>query len=112
MILTTLCSLVLVLRPIMAFLSASPRSVLLPLPHGKQLQFHQIDRKTHKRVRHQNVDEAGKAEKAHIVKGFEYAKDKYIEIDPEESKALRLPTATTVPISQFVKGRAVTGTLR
>jgi hypothetical protein len=43
----------------MAFLSASPRSVLLPLPHGKQLQFHQIDRKTHKRVRHQNVDEAG-----------------------------------------------------
>jgi DNA end-binding protein Ku len=51
-------------------------------------------------------------EKADIVKGFEYAKDKYIEIDPEESKALRRPTATTVPISQFVKGRAVAGTLR
>jgi DNA end-binding protein Ku len=70
---------------------------------GKQVQFHQIDRKTHKRVHHQNVDEAGEVEKADIVKGFEYAKDKYIEIDPEELKALRLPTATTMPIRQFVQ---------
>jgi DNA end-binding protein Ku len=29
--------------------------------------------------------------------------NKYIEIDPEELKALRLPTATTMPIKQFVK---------
>ena len=70
---------------------------------GKQVQFHQIDRKTHKRVHHQNMDESGEVERADIVKGFEYAKDKYIEIDPEELKALRLPTATTMPISQFVK---------
>jgi DNA end-binding protein Ku len=69
---------------------------------GKQVQFHQIDRKTHKRVHHQNVDGAGEVEKANIVKGFEYAKDKYVEIDPKELKALRLPTATTMPISQFV----------
>jgi DNA end-binding protein Ku len=70
---------------------------------GKQIEFHQIDRKTHKRVHHQNVDESGEVGKADIVKGFEYAKDKYIEIDPEELKALRLPTATTMPIKQFVK---------
>jgi DNA end-binding protein Ku len=70
---------------------------------GKQFEFHQIDRKTHKRVHHQNVDESGKVEKTDIVKGFEYAKDKYIEIDPEDLKALRLPTATTMPIRQFVR---------
>jgi DNA end-binding protein Ku len=70
---------------------------------GKQVEFHQIDRKTHKRVHHQNVDEAGEVEKADLVKGFEYAKNKYIEIDPEELKALRLPTATTMPIKQFIK---------
>ncbi len=74
---------------------------------GKQVQFHQIDRKTHKRVHHQNVDEAGEVEKADIVKGFEYAKDKYIEIDPEELKALRLQTATTMPISQFVNAAEI-----
>jgi DNA end-binding protein Ku len=70
---------------------------------SKQVQFHQIDRKSHTRIHHQNVDEAGEIKKANIVKGFEYAKGKYIEIDPEELKALRLPTATTMPISQFVK---------
>jgi DNA end-binding protein Ku len=70
---------------------------------GKQVEFHQIDRKTHKRVHHKNVDEGGEVEKKDIVKGFEYAKDKYIEIDPEELKALRLPTATTMPIRQFIK---------
>jgi DNA end-binding protein Ku len=48
------------------------------------------------------LTEAGEVEKADIVKGFEYAKDKYIEIDPEELKALRLPTATPMPIRQFV----------
>ena len=70
---------------------------------GRQVEFHQIDRKTHQRVHHQNVDEGGQVEKADIVKGFEYAKDKYIEIDPEELKALRLETATVMQIKQFVK---------
>jgi DNA end-binding protein Ku len=45
----------------------------------------------------------GQVEKADIVKGFEFAKDKYIEIDPEEVKALRLPTATIMPIRQSIK---------
>lgn len=69
---------------------------------GRQIEFHQIDRKTHQRVHHQNVDEAGEVESANVVKGFEYAKNRYIEIDPEELKALRLPTATTMQIKQFI----------
>jgi DNA end-binding protein Ku len=78
---------------------------------GRQVEFHQIDRKTHKRVHHQNVDEAGKVEKADIVKGFEYAKNKYIEIDPEELKALRIPTATTMQIKQFIKAEELSPAL-
>jgi DNA end-binding protein Ku len=70
---------------------------------GRQVEFHQIDRKTHKRVHHRDVDESGEVDKADIVKGYEYAKDRYIEIDPEELKALRIPTAATMPIKQFVK---------
>jgi len=49
------------------------------------------------------VDESGDVGKADVVKGYEYAKNKYVEIDPEELKALRLPTATTMQIKQFVK---------
>jgi DNA end-binding protein Ku len=62
---------------------------------GRQVEFHQIDRKTHKRVHHQNVDESGEVEKADIVKGFEYAKNKYIEIDPDELKLLRISQCAT-----------------
>jgi DNA end-binding protein Ku len=70
---------------------------------GNQVEFHQIDKKTHHRVHHQNVDESGDVEKADMVKGYEYAKNKYVEVDPEELKALRLPTATTMQIKQFIK---------
>jgi DNA end-binding protein Ku len=66
---------------------------------------------THKRIHHRDVDESGEVEKADIVKGYEYAKDRYIEIDPEELKALRIPTATTMPIKQFVKAEELPSSL-
>lgn len=70
---------------------------------ARQVEFHQVDRKTHQRIHHKNVDEHGEVPQRDIVKGYEYAKNKYIEIDPEELKALRIPTATTMQIKQFVK---------
>lgn len=70
---------------------------------ARQVEFHQIDRRTHQRVHHRNVDESGEVDRSDIVKGYEYARNKYIEIDPDELKALRLPTATTMQIQQFVK---------
>lgn len=74
---------------------------------ARQIEFHQIDRKTHQRIHHQNVDDHGEVAHADIVKGYEYAKNKYIEIDPDELAALRIPTATTMQISQFVKASEV-----
>ena len=56
------------------------------------ITFHQIDKSTGERVRHMNVvnrDEP--VENAEIVKGYEYTKGKYIAIDPEEIKRLRVP---------------------
>lgn len=70
---------------------------------GRQVEFHLIDRRTHQRVHHRNIDDSGEVDTADIVKGYEYARDKYIEIDPDELKSLRLPTATTMQIQQFVK---------
>lgn len=70
---------------------------------GRAIEFHQIDRKTHQRVHHQNVDESGEVDRSAIVKGFEYARGQYIEIDPDELKSLRIATATTMQIQQFVQ---------
>ncbi len=78
---------------------------------ARAVEFHQIDRETGKRVHHKNVSDEGAVEKADVVKGFEYAKGKYITIEPEELKALSIPTATTMQIKQFVKADEVSAAL-
>ena len=70
---------------------------------ARQIAFHQIDKKSGQRVRQQLiVPDKGPIERSDIVKGYEYKKDHYIEIDPEELKQLRLPSKNTIDISQFV----------
>ncbi len=77
-----------------------------------EIRFHQIDRKTGERVRHQKVlasslenspdDASAVVEKSSIVKGYEYRKGEYITIEPEEIAQLRVPSKHTVEVSQFV----------
>jgi len=76
------------------------------------IHFHQIDRKSGERVRHQQVlasaiesdpDEAhDPVEKSQIVKGYEYSKGQYVTIEPEELAHLRVPSKHTMEITQFV----------
>lgn len=67
------------------------------------ISFHQIDKSTGQRVRHMKVvNEDEPVENAEIVKGYEYTKGKYIAIDPDEIKRLRVPTNRTIEIKQFV----------
>ena len=84
------------------------------------IHFHQIDRKTGQRVRHQKVlasaierspDEAAEqsevVEKSAIVKGYEYSKGHYITIEPEELAHLRVPSKHTMEVTQFVDMEAI-----
>ena len=65
--------------------------------------FHQIDKESGQRVRHRNVvNEDEPVENAEIVKGYEYSKGKYIAIDPEEIRKLRIPTKSVIEVRQFV----------
>lgn len=76
------------------------------------IHFHQIDRKSGERVRHQKVlasamdtapDEAADpVEKSQIVKGYEYSKGRYVTIEPEELAHLRVPSKHTMEVVQFV----------
>src|SRR5215470_16158394 len=70
---------------------------------ARQVEFHQIDRKSGKRIHHQNVAGSEEVSSENIVKGYEYRKDKYVQIEPEEIRKLRIPTASTMEIGQFVK---------
>ncbi len=68
-----------------------------------EVSFHQIDRKSHQRVHHLNVINGDRpVDNADIVKGYEYSKGKYVILEPEEVKQLRIETKNTIDIAQFV----------
>ncbi len=67
------------------------------------ISFHQIDRKSHQRVHHLNVINGDEpVTNADIVKGYEYSKGKYVVLEPEEIKKLRLETQKSINVAQFV----------
>ena len=84
-----------------------------------QIRFHQVSRSTGERVRHQKVlesaidsngggeqDEDAQAPstvgKDDIVKGYEYAKGQYVQIEPSEIANLRVPSKHSIAVEQFV----------
>jgi DNA end-binding protein Ku len=72
---------------------------LFPATEAKsEIRFHQINRKSGDRVRHQKVssDNDAPVEKENIVKGYEYSKGEYIQIEPDEVANLRLPSKHTL----------------
>ena len=78
---------------------------LFPATETKsEIHFHQIDRKTGERIHHQNIAEGGEApvSKEDIVKGYEYSKGHYVQIEPEEIARLRIPSRRTLDVQQFV----------
>lgn len=69
-----------------------------------EIRFHEIDRKSGERVHHQKVSASDErpVQKDEIVKGYEYSKGEYIQIDPEEIAHLRIPSRHTLELQQFV----------
>ena len=69
-----------------------------------RVHFHQIHEPSGERVRQQLiVPGMGPVERADIVKGYEYEKGRYVTIDPDDLKRLRLETTDTIDISEFVE---------
>jgi DNA end-binding protein Ku len=67
------------------------------------ISFHQIDRKTRQRIHHLNViNDDQPVDNSEIVKGYEYSKGKYVIVEPDEVKKLRLETQSAIDVAQFV----------
>lgn len=66
--------------------------------------FHQINTRTGHRLRQQMVDEkSGRVvDKAHKGRGYELSKGRYVEIDEDELKAVKIESTRTVDIEGFV----------
>ena len=71
------------------------------------ISFNQLHRADHQRVKQQLICSADNQvlERSEIVKGYEYRKDEYIIIDPEEIKKIEPKTAKTMEILEFVKDK-------
>lgn len=78
---------------------------LFPATEAKsEIRFHQLNRKSGERVRHQKVSAGDDTpvEKEDIVKGYEYSKGQYVQIEPGEIAHLRIPSRHTLDLQQFV----------
>ncbi len=71
---------------------------------AEKTHFHQINRKTGNRLRQQMVDEeTGKpVDKDQKGRGYEVSKGKYVEIEPDEIKAIQVESTHTIDIAKFV----------
>lgn len=79
---------------------------LFPAVEAKsEIRFHQISRTSGERVRHQKVSEsdAEPVENADIVKGYEYAKGQYVQIEPGDVHRLRIASRDLIEIEEFVE---------
>jgi DNA end-binding protein Ku len=70
---------------------------------AEKTHFHQINRKTGNRLRQQMVDEeTGRVvDKEDKGRGYEISKGKYVEIEPEEIKAIQVESTHTLDIEKF-----------
>ncbi|HVB17756.1 MAG TPA: Ku protein [Stellaceae bacterium] len=69
----------------------------------ERVRFHQIHEPSGERVRQQLiVPGLGPVERDDIVKGYEYEKGRYVTVDPDDIKRLRLETTDTIDIVEFV----------
>jgi DNA end-binding protein Ku len=70
----------------------------------EKIRFNQLNKETGNRIRYRKVDaKTGEdVEQANIIKGYEVAKDQYVELEPEELEAVAIESKRTIDIEQFV----------
>src|SRR5437016_13146379 len=70
----------------------------------EKISFHQINKNTGRRIKYRKVDaESGEeVETGDIVKGYEVGKGEYIELEPEELRAVALESKRVIDIDEFV----------
>src|SRR2546421_11725522 len=73
------------------------------------ISFHMLHRDDLQRIKQQLYCPADNrvVERSEIVKGYEYRKDEYVVVEPEEIKKIEPKTAKTMEVLEFVKSSEV-----
>ena len=69
---------------------------------SNRVSFHLLHKDTHNRIRMQPRDpEIGDVERADLVKGYEYDKDRYVVMSDEDFEKVRIESSETLVIESF-----------
>ena len=75
---------------------------------ASEIHLNQLHKNCHARVRYRKVcPEHGELSSDEIVSGYEYAKDQYVVIDPDELSKIRKQSDRTVKLAGFVESKAI-----
>jgi DNA end-binding protein Ku len=70
---------------------------------GARLAFHQVDAKSHKRIRYEKLAPGiGPVDTKNIVKGFEVSKGNYVLITDDDLQKVKIEARHTIDLIQFV----------
>jgi DNA end-binding protein Ku len=70
---------------------------------GSDVQFNLLHDKCHSRIEYRKVcPKHGEVDQSEIVKGYEYGRGKYVEIQPEELDEMRTKEERTLRIEEFI----------
>jgi DNA end-binding protein Ku len=67
-----------------------------------QISLHYVDRKSGERIHYQPVVDERPVPKENVAKGYEYEKDRYVVLEDDDLKRLKLETAKTIDLVEFV----------
>jgi DNA end-binding protein Ku len=84
-------------------LVSCPISLYPATTHTNDISFHLLNPKTNNRIRMIPTDpDTGPVERADLVKGYEFEKNRYVVLTPTELDAVKLETTHTLEIERFV----------
>ena len=80
-----------------------PVAMYTAVSPGGEVRFNLLHPKTHNRIKMIATDpDLGPVDRADLVKGYEYEKDRYVILTPEEIESVRLESTRTIDIERFV----------
>lgn len=80
-----------------------PVAMYTAVSPGGEVRFNLLHPKTHNRIKMVATDpDLGPVDRADLVKGYEYEKDHYVILTPEEIESVRLESTRTIDIERFV----------
>ena len=84
-----------------------PVRIYAALNRSKQIPLHEIYKPTGERVHNHLMAGDAEIDRDDVVKGYEIERGEYVLLEPDEIKALKIPSSKTLDVVEFVNADAI-----